>query len=136
MSTKQAGTASHVSSMKNLDVRRLWEKLHNNDFRDNCFAYYREATFEDRPATAGRTSQFGARPRRAQPQMGFMRRIAVRSTEGRVALVLAGVLGLGIGVTRLLAQGSQVSSNDRVEQFMDTLRKDWDQYQSVIRKEK
>lgn len=129
MSTKQAGTSSHVSSMKNLDVRRLWEKLHNNDFRNNCFAYYREATFEDRPAE--RTSRLQARS-----QMGLMRRIAVRSTEGRVGLVLAGVLGLGIGITRLLAQGSQINSNDRVEQYMDTLRKDWDQYQSVIRNEK
>ena len=116
-----------MSSMKRMDVRRLWEKLHTSDFRDNCFAYYREATFEDPQAVR----------RRAGPQrMSFMRRLAVNSTEGRVALALGAVLGLGIGITRLLAHNSQVSSTDRVEEYLDTLRKDWDQYQSMVKKEK
>lgn len=126
MSAKFKGASGHVSSMKSLDVRRLWEKLHTSDFRDNCFPYYREATFETPQATVRR---------RAPQRMSFMRRVALGSTEGKVVLVLATVLGVGIGVTRFLATSSQSSSGERVEGYVESLRKDWEHYQSLVRKD-
>ena len=131
MSTKFKGASGHVSSMKSLDVRRLWEKLHTSDFRDNCFPFYREATFE-KPEISPRVRGGSREPK---SRMSFMRRIALGSTEGRVTLALATVLGLGIGITRLLAVSSQSSSNKRVEEYVESLRKDWEQYQTVVKKQ-
>lgn len=125
------GASGQVSSMRNMDVRRLWEKLHTSDFRDNCFAYYREATFDKPEAPT-----HGVRPPitrgTGRSRMSFLRRMSVNSTEGRVIAALSVILGLGIGVTRLLAASSQSSSVDRVEAYMDTVREDWSKYQSRI----
>jgi hypothetical protein len=130
-SSRFQGASGHVSSMRNMDVRRLWEKLHNSDFRDKCFTYYREATFDHLQGP----SQTQQRRRQATgAKIPFMRRIALQSTEGKVALALATVLSIGIGVTRFLASSSQTTSADRVEAYVDSLRKDWDQYQSLIKK--
>lgn len=116
-----------MSSMKGVDVRRLWEKLHNSDVRENCYSYYREATFDPVETVKRSTTR--------QPQkMSLMRRLAVNSTEGKVGLALCAILGVGIGVTRLLAYSSQTSSLERVDAHMDTLRRDWDQYQDTVKK--
>ena len=125
------GASGQVSAMRNMDVRRLWEKLHTSDFRDNCFAYYREATFEKPEAP-----RHGVRPPMTRgtgrSRMSFLMRMSVNSTEARVIAALSAILGLGIGVTRLLATTSQSSSVDRVEAYMDTVREDWSKYQSRI----
>jgi hypothetical protein len=121
MSSKYTGTGGHVSSIKSLDVRRLWEKLHNSEFRDNCYPYYREATFDSPSRSTGSRGS-------------VMRRIAIKSTEGKVALALLTVLGLGIGITRILATSSQTSSVERVEAHLETMRKDWDQYTSMAKR--
>ena len=126
MSSKFTGTGGHVSSMRSLDVRRLWEKLHNSEFRDQCYPYYREATFDSVDSRRG-----GAQ---AEAKMPFLRRLAVKSTEGKVAIVLGTVLGLGIGITRLLATYSQTSSVERVEAHLDSMRKDWEQYQEMTKR--
>jgi predicted carbohydrate-binding protein with CBM5 and CBM33 domain len=74
--------------------------------------------------------------RRAQStkNMPFLRRISVNSTEKKAILVVAGVLGLGIGITRALAHGSQTNPAARVESYVDTLRADWEKYQEAIAK--
>ena len=138
MSSKYAanGAAGQVSSMKNLDVRRLWEKLHTADFRDNCYAYYREASF-DKPESNQRIGMRGhppTAPVRSGKKMGFLKRLAAKSTESRVVLAVGAVMGLGIGITRLLAYSSQSNPVDRVETYMDSLRTDWDKYQTTIKK--
>jgi hypothetical protein len=106
--------------MKSIDVRRLWEKLHNADTRDKCYTYYREATFEkSKPIVAKRG--------------GFMRNLAAKSTEFRVVLATAGVLGLGVGVISLMAWTSQSSSADRVDAYLENLGKNWKQYQNLTK---
>jgi hypothetical protein len=115
--------------MRSMDVRRLWEKLHNSDFRDNCFAYYREATFDRRDEGVQRTAT-----RQNTKNMSLLRRMSVNSTEKRVVMVVCGVLGLGIGITRLLASSSQTNSVERVESYVDDLRHDWQRYQESVRK--
>jgi hypothetical protein len=131
--TSSAGMSGQVNSMRSMDVRRLWEKLHNSDFRDNCFAYYREATFEkEDPAKHGSFTR--QRSSGSQKNMSFFRRLSVNSTEKKVIMVVAGVLGLGIGITRLLAYSSQTNSVERVESYVDDLREDWKKYQEAVRK--
>ena len=72
------------------------------------------------------------RPVVAGSKMGFFRRMAVNSTEGKFVLALSAILALGIGVTTLLAYSSQTSSVSKVEAYMDSLRTDWDKYQTNI----
>jgi hypothetical protein len=127
MSSKSTGMSGQVNSMKSMDVRRLWEKLHNSEFRDNCFAYYREATF-DKEDLARRSVTPGSK------KMGFLRRLSVNSTEKKVVLAVAGVLGLGIGITRIIAYSSQTNSVQRVDSYVEDLRGDWQRYQESIRK--
>lgn len=131
MSSKSTGMSGQVNSMRSLDVRRLWQKLHNADFRDNCFAYYREATFDKEDMSATRRRSVATA---GSKKMGFLRRLSVNSTEKKVILAVAGVLGLGIGITRLIAQASQTSSVDRIESYVDDLRGDWQRYQDSVRK--
>lgn len=115
---KGGHVAGHVTSMKSVDVRRLWEKLHNSDTRDKCYTYYREATFDEKSQPIVRRA-------------GFMRKIVAKSTEFRVVLATAGVLGLGVGVISLMAWTSQSSSADRVDAYLEDLRKNWKQYQDI-----
>jgi len=130
------GSSGQVQSMKSMDVRRLWDKLHNSDYRDNCFTYYREASFEKESAPTQRNSgQFGGQRRQPSTKnMSLLRRLSVNSTEKRVILAVAGVLGLGIGITRALAYGSQTSPTQRVDSYVDSLRSDWEKYQENIAK--
>ena len=131
--TSSAGMSGQVNSMRSMDVRRLWEKLHNSDFRDNCFAYYREATFE-KEDPAKHVAYTRQRSPGSQKNMSFFRRLSVNSTEKKVIVVVAGVLGLGIGITRMLAYSSQTNSVERVESYVDDLREDWKKYQEAVRK--
>jgi len=124
------GLSGQVSSMKNLDVRRLWEKMHTSDVRENCYTYYREARFDQEPPRA-RVKQGHSR-RVTAGKMSFLQRISVKSTELRVIMAVAGVMGLGIGITRFLAASNQSSSVERVESYMDSIRTDWEKYQSNI----
>ena len=66
--------------------------------------------------------------------MHFMRRLSVNSTEKKVVMVVAGVLGLGIGITRMLAYSSQTNPVERVETYVEDLRGDWQKYQESVRK--
>ena len=129
--TSSAGMSGQVNSMRSMDVRRLWEKLHTSDFRDNCFAYYREATFDKEESPAKHSSY---RKSSSQKNMHFMRRLSVNSTEKKVVMVVAGVLGLGIGITRMLAYSSQTNPVERVETYVEDLRGDWQKYQESVRK--
>jgi uncharacterized protein HemX len=129
MSSRPSKSAAQVQGVKNLDIRRLWGKLHNNSYRENCYAYYREASFE--PVSDSRT---GSNRNRSGQQAGFIRRVLTNTTEKRAVLAIFGVLGLGIGVTRMLAMSSQTSSSERVDAYMDSLRADWEKYQKKLDK--
>lgn len=133
--TSSTGMSGQVNSMRSMDVRRLWEKLHNSDFRENCFAYYREATFDKEDSGSSKHSSYSRRTKSStQKNMHFLRRLSVNSTEKKVVLAVAGVLGLGIGITRMLAYSSQTNSVQRVESYVDDLRGDWQKYQESVRK--
>jgi hypothetical protein len=121
--------------MKSMDVRRLWDKLHTSDYRDNCFSYYREASFESEVENSGRTrTHLGGRKVQSTKNMPLLRRLSVNSTEKRAILVVAGVVGIGIGITRFLAYGSQTSPAGRVGSYVDNLRSDWEKYQETVSK--
>lgn len=111
-----------VSSMKTFDVRRLWGQTHNSSFRDNCYAYYREATFD--PAEGTKKTVYG----------GFMRKLAANSTEKKVILAVLTVFSIGIGATSALAWSSQSAPDERVGAYVDSLRKDWEGYQESAKK--
>ena len=113
-----------VNSIRSMDVRRLWEKLHNQDTREKCYTYYREATF-DKPA------EISSRLPRSR---GFIQRVISKSTEARVVVAIAGILTFGVGMIGLAAWATQSSSADRVDAYLDTLKRDWDQYQGLTRK--
>ena len=119
--------AGHVNSMRSIDVRRLWEKLHNGETRQNCFTYYREATFEKPPPSHKTTTNL-------RKNSSLIKRVIARSSEPKAAFAAAAILGLGVSIIGLMAWRSQSSSVDRVDAYLETLRKDWDQYQALVRK--
>ncbi len=132
MSNQPSKSAGQVQTLRNLDLRRMWGKMHNSNFRDNCYAYYREATFAPTTSTGSGMHQRPSSRLGAGQQVGIMRRLINGATERKAVLALLGVLGLGIGVTRFLATNSQTNSPQRVEAYVDSLRSDWEQYQKKL----
>jgi hypothetical protein len=125
--------AHQVNSIKGLDVRRLWDKLHNSGFRDNCYAYYREASFGESICIRNESHISGVRPGLLQSgRGGLMRQVALKSSEKHLLLAVLGVLGVGIAITSALAINNTSSSNERVSNYVDLMRDEWDKYQDKI----